>query len=327
LTLVAPVIYQYWWFWQFFRFSKGERFPRARSFWWLFAPLVGYLVLFRMFKDLQARLDPQTQGRFRPGMAVSMVIMGNLVAAFTIHAPEPAAILTLIVSFGFQAVMTYRVQGAINAYVQRSYPQQVPQGIGFAEVAAVVLGVTLLGLDVLGATRAVTDQSALHAASNPMPTATPSPTPTPSAAPFPTSGDGLTITSDPNDWVGQGAAFTYDRQDAHFVVTPGAVAQPGIAIQVQYSDQFWNVVFSPPSGQTLHVGTYANAVEVPPTDGSPGLSVSGVGHGCKSFGTFTINAISQDAGGQLELLDATFVQYCDSPTGPSLRGRIRYVKP
>ena len=80
-----------------------------------------------------------------------------------------------------------------------------------------------------------------------------------------------------------------------------------------------------PAGQTLHVGTYANAVAVPATDGLPGLSVDGVGHGCKSFGTFTINAISQDADGQLQLLDATFVQYCDSPTGPSLRGRIRYV--
>jgi hypothetical protein len=195
----------------------------------------------------------------------------------------------------------------------------------------VVLGITLLGLNVLGATRILTIQSQTNrlqqsaAEQSFLPTA--SATPTPTAGPFPASGDGFSITSDPNSWVGQGTAFTYSREDAHFYWRPGGVAQPGVAIEVDYSDQIWTVVLVPPAGQTLQVRTYANAVEVPPTGTAPGLSVSGIGHACHSFGTFSVTAIAWDPDGQLNRLDATFLQHCGDPQGPIVSGRIRYIRP
>ena len=324
LTLIAPVLYFYWWLWQFFRVARRERFAHIRSYLSVFVPIFNYVALYQLFKDLERRLDRQSGVRFKARTAILMLMVGHLVSIGSLGAREPNSILFLALSLAFPAVVTYRVQGAINAYLQRSDPLRVPQTTGLGEVAAVVLGVTLLGLDVLGATKTLTAQQQANAVTTSLPAPTPSPTPRPTAGPFPSSGDGLTIVTEQSDWIGQGAAFTYDRQDASFTVLPGAVAQPGIGIEVKHGDQFWEFVFSPPSGQTLHVGTYSNARGVPAPAGSPGLSVSGAGHGCNSFGSFTISAISFDSNGQLVLLDASFIQHCDSPVGPSLVGRIRY---
>src|SRR5438132_11914021 len=72
LTFLGSAAYYFWWFWQFFTLARRERFPRARSFWWIFVPVYGLAVTFRTFADLALRLWPPLQGRFGPEAALAL---------------------------------------------------------------------------------------------------------------------------------------------------------------------------------------------------------------------------------------------------------------
>ena len=66
LTFLGSAAYYFWWFWQFFKLARRERFPRAQSFWSIFVPVYGLAVIFRTFEDLELRLPPQARGRLAP---------------------------------------------------------------------------------------------------------------------------------------------------------------------------------------------------------------------------------------------------------------------
>jgi hypothetical protein len=57
LMFFADLAYLWWWLWQLFQFTKQERFPRARSFWWLLVPFYGLYVLYQQLDDLKRALD------------------------------------------------------------------------------------------------------------------------------------------------------------------------------------------------------------------------------------------------------------------------------
>src|SRR5205809_212110 len=44
LSFFAPFIYELWWLWQLFQFTRREQFPRARAFWWLLVPFYNFYV-------------------------------------------------------------------------------------------------------------------------------------------------------------------------------------------------------------------------------------------------------------------------------------------
>src|SRR2546430_1397161 len=221
LTFLGSAAYYFWWFWQFFTLARRERFPRARSFWWIFVPVYGLAVTFRTFEDLELRPPPQMRGRFNAKTALALIIAGNLWAGFSARVPEPAGIGFFFISGAFLGAAIYMVQGAANAYLYAADPGRVAKTTTLGEIIAVLVGASLLFLSVAGATLALKKQ----ARTLPEPTsyATPSPTPIPSAAPFPLHGNGFAMTSDRGNWIGQGIPLTYDPSNARFnVVTERA---------------------------------------------------------------------------------------------------------
>jgi hypothetical protein len=139
-----------------------------------------------------------------------------------------------------------------------------------------------------------------------------------------TSGS-LTMTSDPDDYVGGGQSYSF--------ATPSDVFQAGsdatntrVSIR-ETSPQFshnWELDFSAPDGQQLVPGTYTGAVrDVVRGPGQPGLDVFGDGRGCSTlWGSFTVLDASYGPNGYIESFDATFEQHCQGNT-PALRGEVR----
>jgi hypothetical protein len=80
LSLFAPLVYQYWWLWRFFKLAERERFPRSRSFWWIFVPIYGYAVIGRLFHDLQSRLGPNRPAAFNAQVALGLIVAANVSA-------------------------------------------------------------------------------------------------------------------------------------------------------------------------------------------------------------------------------------------------------
>src|ERR1700730_383652 len=87
LSLLAPVIYSYWWFWRFFHFAKREELPRARSFWWIFVPFYGWAIIGRLFHDLEDPLGPSRAQKFNAQVAVAFVVAGDVSAGWAFRLP------------------------------------------------------------------------------------------------------------------------------------------------------------------------------------------------------------------------------------------------
>jgi hypothetical protein len=335
LTFLGSTAYYLWWFWQFFTLAKRERFPRARSFWWIFVPLYGLAVIYRTFEDLELRLPPQMRSRFHAKTALGIIIAGNLWAGFSARFPEPAGIGFFFISGAFFGAAIYMVQGAANAYLRASYPGRVSKATSVGEIAALLVGVGILFLSVAGATltlkarnQPIDMTASTLATPYPTPNPTPTPTPLPSAGPFPASGNALAMTSEQGDPIGGGVPRTYDQSTATFRQVTGPVPPEGVDIELGTVDlpDHWDLEFIPQAGQALHVGTYQ--VALAPGDQRPGLRVSGESRGCNfDTGSFTITRIAFNSAGELLAFDATFVQRCEHADAPALRGQLRFDKP
>lgn len=324
LTFLGSLAYYLWWLWQFFSLARRERFPRARSFWWIFVPVYGLAVIFRTFEDLELRLPLQIRGRYSAKTALALIVAGNLWAGFSARLPEPAGIGFFLISGAFFGAAIYIVQGAANAYLHAAYPGRVAKTASLGEVAAVLVGAGLLFLSIASATLALKKQTPTPPETTSY--ATPSPTPIPSAAPFPLRGNGFAMTSDHGNWIGQGVPLTYDPSNARFNVMTERASDVALEIGLTRGDE-WHVEFGAPAGESLHVGTYLNAVGSPISGKAPRLTIYGHGRGCNDVGRFTISRVSFDADGTLRGLEATFVQHCDQPDGPALFGQLRFDKP
>ncbi|GAC1478798.1 MAG: hypothetical protein PVSMB9_01620 [Candidatus Dormibacteria bacterium] len=57
IAFFADFAYLWWWLWHLFQFARREKFPRARSFWWLLVPFYGLFVLYQQLDDLKRALD------------------------------------------------------------------------------------------------------------------------------------------------------------------------------------------------------------------------------------------------------------------------------
>src|SRR5438552_11284276 len=109
LSLVASLVYQYWWFWRFFEFARRERFPRSRSFWWILVPFYGWAVVGRLFQDLETRLGPLRPAGYSAQAALALVIASDVSAGWAVTLRSfPLVVGTLALSGVFAPALSTR---------------------------------------------------------------------------------------------------------------------------------------------------------------------------------------------------------------------------
>lgn len=130
------------------------------------------------------------------------------------------------------------------------------------------------------------------------------------------------MTSAAGDYIGGGANWAYVAPAASFSVNQRSAEY--LSVSVDSGTDFWTVDLRAPAGETLHPGRYRDAERASFTTGrSPGLDVSGVGRGCNQvWGSFDVDQIATDASGAVTMLEASFVQRCESATAPALKGNL-----
>ena len=144
-----------------------------------------------------------------------------------------------------------------------------------------------------------------------------------SASPLLAQSTSYSYKSQPGDYIGAGASHTYTPSNSSIIIQGNAA---DLQLFVTTSTEDWTIYLGAPAGELLHPGRYYNAERAPFRTGrAPGLDVSGDGRGCNQvWGNFNINQIQTDASGNVTLLDATFVQQCESSTAPQLQGTVKY---
>jgi hypothetical protein len=133
----------------------------------------------------------------------------------------------------------------------------------------------------------------------------------------------LSMTSDAGDYIGQGRSWSHGP--------PETIAVSGdrelVSFMIDTADGlWWSGDFASGPGRTLVGGTtYAGATRYPFNDGTPGLSISGMGRGCNELsGTFTVDEIAFDPDGTLRTFRVRFEQHCEH-FAPALRGTFAFA--
>jgi hypothetical protein len=130
-------------------------------------------------------------------------------------------------------------------------------------------------------------------------------------------------TSEPGDYIGAGKQELYTTADSSISIQGTSAYLTAV---VERGGETWYVDLAAPKGETLHPGRYYEAERAAFRPGrAPGLDVSGHGRGCNEvWGSFAIRQISTNSSGQVTMLEATFVQNCESPQAPALKGTVKY---
>lgn len=137
----------------------------------------------------------------------------------------------------------------------------------------------------------------------------------------PAQGTYVALSSDADDWVGDGLDYLYTQADSIVAVT---VQGNLLTVDVD-GDEYWTGEFQLPDSVTaIETGVYPNLTRYPFHDAIVGgLSWSGEGRGCNTLeGSITIDSVTYD-GDTLVAVGLSFEQYCEGNT-PALRGEIRW---
>jgi len=127
-------------------------------------------------------------------------------------------------------------------------------------------------------------------------------------------------TSDPGDYIGQGAAQTHQGATSTFALRPYG---DGVQYDVSGKREYWTALLTPPDGTQFEAGhTYqaerSHGAEV------AGLDVFGNGRGCNTVtGELTVTRLARGDDGTIKAFAATFVQHCEGG-GPALHGTVHY---
>jgi Divergent InlB B-repeat domain len=143
-------------------------------------------------------------------------------------------------------------------------------------------------------------------------------------SPGPAQITALYLQSQSGDWVGAGQTHTYGVADGTFNATVSSYSN-GVQIHLYAPDYafWWYLNFSPLTGATFAPGPYGDATQFP-TMVTPGLDVSGLGHGCNRVtGRFVVREYVAGAGGTMQRFAADFEQHCEDADA-ALFGAIRY---
>jgi len=151
LGFLAPGAYELWWLWQLFAFTRRERFPRARAFWWILVPFYGLYVLYLQFDDLKKALgDLSSPVRLSAAGAIWLFIASVLASSVGNRGTGMAALGFFVLSGLLFAAVAFMVQRAGNAYQEARYPGRQLRGMTTGEVIATVIGVIIFFLAILG---------------------------------------------------------------------------------------------------------------------------------------------------------------------------------
>jgi hypothetical protein len=152
LGFLAPGAYELWWLWQLFAFTKRERFPHARAFWWILIPFYGLYVIYQQFDDLKKGLESlSSPARLSAAGAIWLFIASALAGSGANRGTGLPALGFFLLSGLLFAATAYLVQRAANAYQEARYPGRQPRGMTSGEVIATVIGVIIFALAILGA--------------------------------------------------------------------------------------------------------------------------------------------------------------------------------
>ena len=152
LGFLAPGAYELWWLWQLFAFTRRERFPHARAFWWILIPFYGIYVIYQQFDDLKKALQSASSPiRLTAGTAIGLFIASALAGSGGNRASGLTGLGFFVLSGVFFAAVAYIVQRAANAYQEASYPGRQPSEMTTGEVIAAVIGVIIFAFACLGA--------------------------------------------------------------------------------------------------------------------------------------------------------------------------------
>jgi hypothetical protein len=136
------------------------------------------------------------------------------------------------------------------------------------------------------------------------------------------SGDFLKIVSQPGDYVGKGATYSYTQNDSVF-------RQYFAAASLVFVDngENWMLDFAAPFGGQLKAGTAYTGAGAYFNTAAPYLVITGVGSGCnETSGSFTVLAVTYDSTGMLLSLHVTFQQTCVGATA-GLSGELFFFAP
>src|SRR5262245_42232086 len=141
----------------------------------------------------------------------------------------------------------------------------------------------------------------------------------------PVNSGSLSLTSDPDDPIGQGQSFSYNTTAGDtMTVTGDGIDEHSIDAVVDGTDgNDWHVSLYGAAGKALTPGTYT----VTTVDGAPTLNVWRPAYFCWGLGSFTINKIAWGRPmGYVKALDASFEYHCWGDT-PAIRGQVHIANP
>lgn len=151
LAFLAPLSYELWWFWQLFKFTRREGFPRARAFWWILVPIYGWVVIYRQLDDLKRQLAQlPTPVAFSSAGAAWLIILSNSAGGGPSQASGVVILVALAVSGLLIAIAAFLTQRAANVYQGARYPGRTLLAMTPGEIAATVIGLLLLALIIAG---------------------------------------------------------------------------------------------------------------------------------------------------------------------------------
>ncbi|MCW0373255.1 MULTISPECIES: hypothetical protein [Xanthomonas] len=134
----------------------------------------------------------------------------------------------------------------------------------------------------------------------------------------------FSYSSNAGDYIGQGKKAVLTDANATFGVR-GTKDRVELSI-TSTAGEYWSITIRPPVGTGLAPGVYANAERSAfKTGRSPGLDVSSTGRGCnRIWGKVSIRQVAFDAAGNVDQLEASFVQQCETNKAPALAGVVSY---
>lgn len=134
----------------------------------------------------------------------------------------------------------------------------------------------------------------------------------------------FSMTSEMGEYIGQGQLWLLSEPGA-IIIQPSPYQENALRILYEVSDTRFELNIKAPNEENLAVGEYLNATRLPfQAPENPGMDFSGDGRGCNSItGSFDILELNYNAEGEIDILAIDFIQFCEMPNGPSLRGEIR----
>lgn len=133
---------------------------------------------------------------------------------------------------------------------------------------------------------------------------------------------GLTLHSDPGDYLGHGGDYAYDTGNSRFQFLGSLSTSMHFTVVGDDGHTFDGYGF-PPNGETWAVGTYPTSGG-DPSGASWDLSVDY--HSCGQSGTLTIDSLQANPDGRIVSIDLNFDTYC-YPDSAGLHGTFELAAP